>query len=520
MPGGFKQRQAHWIVKLSRHKAGSEKSLAIEKETASDEDRRFVVAWLSRPKHLLTLAILAAIVCAVWHVYSKRSEGSLTIPVPADLDRLDPQLRAYLQEKLDWVREKPLDANRQATLGIVYAANGLWERARDAFRNVEQLDPNQPLASMYVAVATQELGDLAEAVRMYRDLTLRFPDFAPGYYRLGDASLRAGEVARAEAAFGRLIALAPKEWRGYAGLGDVKLRVGQYAEAAQELQKAIQLAPDEKMAHHLLGLACRGLGRKQDAEMELSRGLNAEHYPMPDAWSVTAAQHMNLLPDLFDMAKHYSTTGNPAKAVEILERALKFHPGDKGVMNHLAAAYNQSGQPQKARELLLKAIQNDDRNLPAYIGLSYSCAALGASNDAIAYASRAIELGTNNPQSYMAKANALLAAERDTEALAALESAYRCDPRSADIQMTMGDVCLQNLDRPKEAMNHYQSAVELDPALVSGYVRIAQLNIERGEYNQAHSAIQTIQRIAPGNPALAVLEDRLSKLEPVIRNRD
>ena len=137
---------------------------------------------------------------------------------------MDPQLKAYLQKKIVWVREKPQDANRQATLGIAYAANGLWEQAREAFRNVERLDPGQPLAAMYFAVATQELGDLKEAIGLFRDLTIRFPDFAPGHYRLGDASLRAGDVAQAETAFRRLIGLAPEEWRGHAGLGDARLR--------------------------------------------------------------------------------------------------------------------------------------------------------------------------------------------------------------------------------------------------------------------------------------------------------
>ncbi len=475
---------------------------------------------LSQPVYLLALVTLAATVLGVWRFYSKRSESQVSIPVPADLDRLDPQLRAYLREKLNWAREKPRDANRQAILGLVYAANSLWQPAREAFRNAARLDAAQPLAQMYIAVATQELGDLVGAIKLYRELTLRFRDFAPGYYRLGDALLRAGEVAEAESAFGRLVTLAPQEWRGYAGLGEIKLRRGEYAEAAKQLEHAIRLAPDEKIAHHLLGLAYRGLGRTEDAAIELSRGLNAEHYPMPDAWSATAPQHMKLLPDLFDMARQNTAAGQPAKAVEILEGALTFHPGDIGVMNHLAAAYDQSGQPQKGRDLLLEVIQKDNRNLPAYVALSYNCTALGVYDDAISYASRAVELATNNAQAHLAKANALLAAERDSEALAALESAFLCDPKNADIQMTMGDVCLQNLDRPNEAMNHYQSAVELDPALVSGYVRIAQLNIEQGEYNQAHAAIQTIQRIAPGNPALAVLEDRLSKLEPVKRNRD
>ena len=509
-------------MKLSEHKAGAGKSLNIATEAAADDGRRHIQIpkWLLRPSCFLALGITAASIAGVWYSYSNHSEFSLTIPVPADLERLDPQLRAYLVEKLNWVREKPRDANRQSTLGMVYASNGLWEQAREAFRNAGRLARRQPLPAMYAAVATQELGDVKEALRLFHELTVRFPDFAQAYARLGDASLRAGEVAAAEAAFRRLVASAPGERRGYSGMGDVKLRYGEYAEAAKELEKAIQLAPSEKIAHHLLGLAYRGLGRAEDAEIELRRGLNAQYYPMPDPWEATASQHMKLLPDLFEMAKQYSAAGKPDKAVAILEEALKFHPGNIGVMNHLAVAYNGSGLPQKGRDLLLQVIGEDNRNVSAYVGLSYSCTALGAYDGAISYACRAIELATNNAQGYVAKANALLASEQDNDALAALESAFRCDPKNADIQMMMGDVCLKNLNLTKEAIDHYESAAKLEPVLVSAYVRIAQLHIERSEPGQSREAIRMIRKLAPTSPALKLLEERLRILEQQKSGRD
>jgi len=475
---------------------------------------------LSRPGFLLALALSAATITGAWHFSSKHSDSLLSVPEPQDLDRLDPQLRAYLREKIIWVRAKPRDVNRQSTLGLVYAANGLWEPARVAFQNAARLDPSQPLARMYAAIATEELGELNEAIGLYRDLTVRFPDYAPEFYRLGDASLRGGDLAQAEPAFRRLIVLAPKEWRGYAGLGDLHIRRGQYADAAKELQKAVQLAPDEKIAHHLLGLAYRGLGRIEDAEIELSRGLNARHFPMLDAWADTASEHMKLLPDLFDMAKQYSEIGKPQKAVEILKEALAFHPDHTSVMQHLADAFNQSGQPQKARELLLKVVQKEAQNLPACIALSHSCVALREFEEALIYASRAVELETNSALAYLAKANVFLAMERDEPALSALESAFRCDPRNAQIQMTMGDVCLQNLDRPNEAMEHYRMAVKLDPALLSGFIRIAQLNIERGQAEDARKTIEIVRKLSPANPALALLEEHLSKLEPKKDARD
>jgi tetratricopeptide (TPR) repeat protein len=157
---------------------------------------------------------LLAITLSATALYFRNATPLPEVPTPSDLSKLEPQLREYVEEKVKWVRAAPRDARRQATLGLVYAANSLWPEARLAFRNAVQLNPKEPLAHLYAAVSTQETGDFDEALNLYRQLTLQFPNFAPGFYRLGEALLRAGAVAEAETAFRQLITLAPQEWRG------------------------------------------------------------------------------------------------------------------------------------------------------------------------------------------------------------------------------------------------------------------------------------------------------------------
>jgi tetratricopeptide (TPR) repeat protein len=444
---------------------------------------------------------------------SSRTQGpTLEVPIPQDLDKLEAQLRLYILEKVKWVRQAPRDARRHATLGMVYAANSIWPEARLAFRNAATLDPKEPLAQLYFAVATQETGDFDEALKLYRQVTVRFLDFAPALYRLGDALLQAGAVDEAENVFRRLIALAPQEWRGFAGLGDVKLRQGNYAEAASHLERAIQIDPNAKVAHHLLGLAYRGLGRLEDAQRELSVGLNASKYPMPDAWSATAPQHMKSLQDQFEMAAEYGEAGQPEKAVAILETALVYHPDNPSVMNNLAIAYNRAGQPQKAHSLLLRVTQIDTNNLPAYIALAASCRELGLNAEALAYAERAIQLAPTIAQPHLARASVLLATGRDAEALAELGTALAYDPQNAQIEVEMGDVCWRNLDQPIEALKHYRQAVQLDPAFVGAHVRLAEVQIRLRDAPGAQKAMEDLRKLAPTEPALAALEDRIRKL--------
>ena len=458
---------------------------------------------------LATLSAVLILVLAL--LYAKSSGPPLAVPVPNDLAQLEAQVRAYLTKEIDWVRAAPNDPNRQATLGIVYAANSLWPEARIAFQNAAKLKPGEPLARLYAAIATQEMGDLDGALSTFRKVTTQFPDFPQGYYHLGEALLRAGMIEEAEPAFQRLTVLAPRQWHGYAGLGDVKLRQGNYAEAVKLLAKAVESSSDAKKPHYLLGLAYRGLGRLEDAKLELALGVSQGASPMDDAWSLTAPKHSKLIQDQMDAAIEYGQKGRPDMAVEILSEALVYQPENLTLVNALAIACNRSGQPDKARLLLLKVIEKDNRFLPAYITISHSCADLRLNEEALRYAARAIELGPNLAQSYLAKANALLAAEHDVEALSDLESAFRCDPQNAEIQLEMGNVCLWNLQRAGEATEHYRKAIELNPALTPAYVRLANLCLRLGQAREAAEAIGTLRKLSPKAPELVELEVALRK---------
>jgi tetratricopeptide (TPR) repeat protein len=468
---------------------------------------------LTPPLTRSRLIVLAAsaVLCGalVFGLFQHFRKPLLPIPIPKDLERLEPQLRAHLTEEIARVKAAPRDASRHATLGLAYAANGLWPEAQKAFLNAVQLDPLEPLAHLYSAVSFQELGAADEAIKRLRELTVNFPSFAPGFYRLGDALTRTGAFDEAAAAFQRLTELAPTEWRGFAGLGECRLRQGKADQAANLFQKALSLAPREKLPHHLLGQAWQKLGRTNDAARELRVGLDAPHYPMPDAWSVQAPQHMKQLQDQMDMAREYTEAGVPAKAVQLLAAALEFSPTNLSLLSNLGIALNQAGQPQQAKTVLLKAIAIDAHYLPAQVAISVTCLALGQKDEAMYHADRAIALGPNNAFPHVTKANVLLALERDLDALAELEAAARCDPANAQLPMEMGDICLRNLDRPAEALDHYHRASQLDPTFFPAQIRLADLNLRLGNTNEAQSALLAARALAPNDPAVTALQRRL-----------
>ena len=162
---------------------------------------------------------------------------------PATDTGLDPAVRAHIGSWVAAAKAQPSDARVRAHLGIALAANGLWKEARSAFQATAVLDPDEPLAPMYAAAALQELSDAPGSLREFKELAQRFPGFAPIWYRVGEANLRAGELQPAEQAFTTLTRLAPKESRGALGLAEVHFRRGESAQALPLAEQALRLDP-------------------------------------------------------------------------------------------------------------------------------------------------------------------------------------------------------------------------------------------------------------------------------------
>ena len=137
---------------------------------------------------------------------------------PASGAGIDPAVVDHVTRLAGVAKERPRDPSARAALGIALAANGLWKESREAFRASAILDPDEPLAPMYAAIALQELSDGPGSLREFQEVAARFPGFAPIWYRVGEASLRSGDLEAAEAAFSRLVRLAPKESRRWSCL--------------------------------------------------------------------------------------------------------------------------------------------------------------------------------------------------------------------------------------------------------------------------------------------------------------
>jgi len=400
---------------------------------------------------------------------------------PASDPALDPAVRAHVQTLVAAAKVQPRDATARAHLGIALAANGLWNDARLAFQATAALDPDEPLAPMYAAAALQELSDGPGSLREFRELAQRFPGFAPIWYRVGEASLRAGELQPAEHAFATLTRLAPKESRGALGLAEIHFRRGEANQALPLAEQALRLDPGSKPAFYLLGQILRSLGRTNEARLAIAAGTGEARQPMSDPWAEAAPEQVRLLPGVFQQAEALSALGRPEGAVALLERIRPFHPNHPGLLNQLGVALNRSGQPQKALALLDPLSAADPKAVALRITRSHAHAQLGNQEAALSEAREAVHLAPRLSQSHLALANAHLAAEQDSETLLALEEASGCDPANAEILLEAATIRWRNLHEGAPAMALLNQALEIHPALVPALRLLAEIQGATGD---------------------------------------
>ena len=453
----------------------------------------------------LALAIVAGGSLVAW-----RRMRAPRIPVPADIVQLNDGLVEMIEHYGQLVRQAPREADRHATLGLVYEANSLWPEARQAYSNAGRLDPREPMWAYHAALAAQRAGDIDGALEMLRDSADRFPDFAPLQHRYGEALIEVDALDQARAAFERAIDAAPQAPEPYAGLGEVRLLQGDDAGAAEALQAALERDPQYRAARYLLGLAYQGLGRIEEAQRELEAGVNAVKRAMHDTWMSRTPEFK--LAGASERAEALLGAGQPAQAARVLEQELARWPEEVHLLVNLGAAYGQLGRLDQAARVLERARDLGEGRFEVHVNLSEVYGRLGRLPEALAEADRAIQLDPKNARGHAQRGRVLRRAERPQEAYASLLEAVRLDGTDPRTREELAEVCF-GLGLHGAARGHFEALAAMLPGAWQPRVRLALVCLEAGDTEGARAALEAARSLAPGEPTVVALTRQLAQLE-------
>jgi tetratricopeptide (TPR) repeat protein len=410
----------------------------------------------------------------------------------------DEKLRDEAQRLSEEVLQKdPNHIEGYILRGSVLFASGKREEAFTAINRAVELDPRRVESLMSLALFHRQVNEMAKAEEVYRRalsvndrsalVHLEYAKFFVSQNRLDMAEVefrRAVEVEpqnrdarrtlasfylvnkqldRAEESFKALAELDGGSPEGRAVLADFYASVGRYDEAAALYQQIVSASPDFARGRHRL------------AELMLQRGDQTGALAQVEE---ALKKNANDREGLILRARLRLNQDRPKDAIEDLKQVLKIEPRDQAGLYFMAEASFRAGQMEQSRIYAgdLEKFYPDylpGKLMQVQINLAAGDApnAQRLASDLLARLDRAAPDARNSPQlldelrskTLTARATTYLQAQNTAAARADFTRARDLSPNAPSSHVNLAGVSLAER-KADEAMQHYERALQLDPA--------------------------------------------------------
>ncbi len=136
------------------------------------------------------------------------------------------------------------NANAWNYYGVALQRAGQWDEAAAAYQTALKLDRDLVEAHFNSGSLALEQNQPDVAKTEFTAYTLRRPNDAAGWLKLGSAQLKSDEILPAERSFSTVLALKPKDAEAYNGLGLASIQLGKFHDAAKFFSAAVQSRAD------------------------------------------------------------------------------------------------------------------------------------------------------------------------------------------------------------------------------------------------------------------------------------
>ena len=227
-------------------------------------------------------------------------------------------------------------------LSQAYLGDGQTKAAMAAFLRAAALTPKDEQLYAFVADACTDHRDYATGLRVTETGLQQLPDSARLHY---ERALFLGRLDRLEEArreFDRAAQLAPGTYIAALARVQMDLYDDNFAPAIDLLHQAIDAGHRDYKTLSLLGTVLMQAGA-MPGEPQFSEARAVLEESARDDPDYSATQIA--LGKLSIMEDHFG------EAIDHLERARRFEPGNAAVYTNLAHAYRRMGDPEKARQM-------------------------------------------------------------------------------------------------------------------------------------------------------------------------
>ena len=301
---------------------------------------------------------------------------------------------------------------------LTWQQASIWRNKETLWRHVVTLNPQARDAHLSLSKVLYRQKRYAEALEAARVAVEQRPNYYNPHATLGAIFNALGRFEEAETHLRHAITLHPQGWYAHLHLGDALYKQGRYEEALKATRVAVEQRPNYYNPHATLGAIFNALGRFEEAETHLRRALALN----PQAQVV----HLNLGDALYKQGRYEEAMDLIAQAAALAPdsmQAAKLH----FLMGETA---RENGQPEAAAEHYMNTLEMDLHHGVALHWL----------------------------------ATLRLEQQRYDEALELFHRLIALHPNDAATYSNMG-IALSGLGRHDEALQRFDQALSLDPAL-------------------------------------------------------
>jgi len=315
------------------------------------------------------------------------------------------------------------------------------------------------------AAAAYQSGDIATAIRLYRDFLKDYPD--------------AAEIR--------------------SNLGAALVRNGQFADAITEYSLALRKLPNNPAVRMNLALAYYKLGRLPEAVADLE--------------SLRKLRPLDLKPALLE-ADCLLAMDQPQKAVDVLSPMQEDNPDDRALIYMLGMALLKDKRTADAQVLLDRILRDGESAESAFL-LGQSALLRSDLVTATAQLARAIQLNPKMPWVHSLYGQALKSAGKGEEATAQFNEELKLNPYDFTAN-TETAVLLRQDGKLDEALARINRALEVRPKDPGALYERASIHMRQGQTDEARRELEDLLHDYPNfseaHAALATAYYRLKRI--------
>ncbi len=428
------------------------------------------------------------------------------LPEPAETQDLPEAAREQMETAVRTARKAPEDAEAVGRLGQVLHANGLPQKAFRAYARAALLDPRDWRWHHYTALALMDSGKAEKSIgSLERTVALR-PGFAPAWYWLGIARMKANQPDAARAAlqeaahtsaFYELDQMARPGPRGknpslefYADLALASLAndAGQPREALARLGRWLEKSGHWADLHEEIARAYRLLGKEESAEKAGRFALDQPRLMQPTD---------PLRDQIFRLSR------NPAKLLEGIYLAVKAKNPEWALFLARQARQHAPDHPETALQLglllieaqreseglpLLKEFRDHPKSEPALLDKAgIVLLRHGFVDEGESFFRRSIQRDADRAPVYFHLASLLAGKGQWETALAQADTGMALDPENLNMRYDYAQLLAEG-DQPQRAIDQLKMILERTDHAARVHCRLGDIYFSLGEYREAAEA--------------------------------